>query len=202
MAFPFQTNPGDDLRRLFQIDRLERNARNLEHASIRAGKPGIRVQNVDGSTAAVLGETGSGPGIGMRHKGQVRGLGEIFADSDDVAALDGRVGTAEGRLDSHASRLGAVEGVNTTQNSRLGTIEANYAAALGGFASLAARLNSHVSRIGANEGNIQSLTADLVSALSDIDNQLGALAATVNQQDAWLRANTGYPNGGLIPGGN
>jgi len=83
MRFPYKRSVGQDLRDLFQVERLSSQARTLAHSSMRQGEGAVRFLNADGTAAlAILGDLpGGGYGVGIPN-----GAGGFVSVQDHVAA--------------------------------------------------------------------------------------------------------------------
>lgn len=83
MRFPYKRSVGQDLRDLFQVERLSSQARTLAHSSMRQGEGAVRFLNADGTAAlAILGDLpGGGYGVGIPN-----GAGGFVSIQDHVAA--------------------------------------------------------------------------------------------------------------------
>lgn len=128
-SFPFRRSVGQDLRDLFGHDRIKDQERGLGYSSISPGEGSAEVRGAGGNTLAHFGHAAGKSGFLVPDGASWQTVQEAIAAG--TTALEGRMDTAEGRLDDHAARIGAVEGVNSTQNGRL---------------------DDHASRIGALEG--------------------------------------------------
>lgn len=202
MVFPFKTRPSDDLREIFKWQRQQIHARDLKFSSIGPGGS-LDVVNSSGIVIASLGDFPGGQGFGLLDGGTVKDVRGLFAS-------DGRMTTAEGRLDTHASRIGAAENGISGLGTRMGNAEGRLdshasrigatenvangvrnevTTARGGFGSLNARLNDHVSRIGSNENAISLAATALAHQISRID----ALYTRVNRIETWLQGKPGWP---------
>lgn len=191
--FPFRRSVADDLRDLYQIDRIDRQARTLGYSSISPGDGSLDLINASGTTIARYGDLpGGGFGIGVpdgsggwrtvQADAQARADAALTTAQGLISALSGRVTTAEGRLDSHASRIGAVENRATTAESRLDS----HASRLG---NAEGRLDSHVSRIGALEGEVHTArggSPNLNARIAGVFSYAQALRNYVSNLRQWL----------------
>lgn len=184
--FPFRRSVAQDLRDLWTIDRLDRQARSLGQSSITQGEGSFDLLDSNGSPVARIGDTGTGFGVmvpdGSGGWRTVQADAQARSDAAQVAAASytdtqlapvasevqgarGGFGSLDGRLDDHASRLGSTEGDISSVSSEVAT-------ARGGFGTLGGRLNDHVSRIGGNETDINTLEGQ-VSTLNLATNSQG-----------------------------
>lgn len=183
--FPFARSPSEDLRDLYRIDRLRAQARGLGHSSISPGEGSLDVRNAAGNPVARYGHEGGKSGLLVPDGSGWQTIQEYTAAqvAAGTSALGTRMGAAEGRLDSHASRIGAaesdisaVEGVNAAQTTRLDGHASRIGAAEGVNTTQNGRLDAHASRLGAAENGI-----------SAAESAINVLATTIVDRETAIR---------------
>lgn len=170
--FPFVRSPGEQLRQLFQHDRVRAQSRQLGYSSISPGEGLLEIRDAAGSAIAGMGHEAGKSGFLVRRGGAWVTVQEHIAAeiAAGTAELGSRMSSAEGRLDSHAARLGSAEGRLDSHAGRLGSAE-------GRVGTLEGRADSHAARIGAAEGRLN----DHASRLGAVENVNSSQTTKINQ---------------------
>lgn len=162
--FPFPRSVAADLRDQFKADRLEAQTNHLGYTSLGPDDGSAEVRDANDNVLAHFGHAAGKAGFLVPNGSGWQTIQEHVAAS--TAALGARVTTAEGRLDTHASRLGAVEGRATT---------------------LEGRADSHATRIGAAENDIDSLESTKVGVSTH--NALAGRVGAAENDIAGIKTN-------------
>lgn len=217
--FPFKRSVAQDLRDLWAIDRVDRQARNLGLSSLSPGDGSLDLID-GGTTVARYGDLpGGGFGIGVpdgsggwrtvQQDAQARADGAVGPLASEITTARGGFANLNARLSDHASRLGGTEGRLTTAEGRLDShasrigatenvangVQSEVSTARGGFGSLNGRLNDHAARIGSAEGEID--TIDERSLINTF--RYTQLRSYVVQLKYWLDSGMTGPDPGIPP---
>lgn len=180
MRFPYQATVGSNLRELFQHERLATTSRDLGNSSITRGEGSLDLYQTDsGPVVASFGDLPDGSqGVGVLVGGVMRNAGGLFGEQGSaISGLGTRMGSAEGRLDSHASRLGATENGISALGGRMSTAEGRITTLQGTVGGHTSSISSLSSRVNTTEDRLDAHA----QRLGALENDLNALAARVRQ---------------------
>lgn len=159
-------------------------ADSIEAHTVRLGEHGGRLDGHD----STLGQHGT----------------RLDGHDGDISAHNTRINNAQSAANGAHTRLDGVDSTLSSHNSRINTAQARADSAYsraGDALSAAATAQSRADDAHGDAGTAQS-RADAAWGLANTAAQDAQDALILaGQMDAWLRANTGYPNGGLNPQG-
>lgn len=163
--FPFRRSVGQNLRDLFEHDRLLAQSNQLGYSSLSPGEGMVEVWDASDELVAAVGHDDDG-NAGLLVPAPGGGLQTVqehiaAALAAEAAQLEARIADAEARLDGHASRLGAAE-------NDIADVQAANAAQT-------TRLDGHAVRLGRHENDMEAIDAKLVNAHNALEQRVAEL---------------------------
>lgn len=189
MRFPYKRSVGQDLRDLFQVQRVQTQARDLGHSSIRQGEGAIRLLGTDGTTVhAVLGDLpGGGYGLGVLSGGSILTVPQIVSGA--TGPLGTRIGTletfktyADAQITNLNTTTGNLVAANTASNSRLNSLEAFKTYADNQITDLLSNRtwqDNQITNINTNLGTLNSFRSYADGQITNLNSSVGSLGTSV-----------------------
>ena len=197
MTWNGRVNVHDDLSRLHSSLRAGDTSREIGYSSVTQGEGSLDLLTESGAVRASLGDQPDGRfGVSITHRGSLRFLPDLFTDLEDedvalsnrISGLGDRMVSAEGRLDSHNTRIHDNDGRISGLGDRMLDVEGQGRAHNTRINTAQDRADSAWTRAGTALANAATAQARADNAHTRIDGlnyaSPGDIAALSNQVQA------------------